>query len=90
MSDRSILITLNKILARMDAIEAHLRQEDDELVDIQEASRILGKTPNAIRIMVFNGQINHEHAPQRRGRGYSLRFRRGDLMEFKNRKIDQY
>lgn len=85
MNERSIIIKLNQLLARMDAIEALLRQEDDELVDIKEASRVLGKTPNAIRQMVCAGKIGAEHSNERRGCGYALRFRRGELKEYNNR-----
>lgn len=85
MSERSIIIKLNQVLTRLEAIEARLRQDDDDLVDIKEASRMLGKLPCTIRQMVCRGQLDAEHAPERRGRGYALRFRRGKLREYNNR-----
>lgn len=51
-------------------------QEDDRLVTVAEAARLLGKTPRAVRMMVQRQQL-----PSCR-LGTQVRFRQSELLAF--------
>ena len=57
----AILTKLEELSSMIKEIKNRVIADDEELVNIHVAASILGKTEDAIRAMVYRGQINCKH-----------------------------
>jgi len=73
---------LAMILEKLDTLERAIStmalDSGKEYLSTTEAAEFIDKTPNALRLMVFNGQI----ASHKRENGKKLYFRKQDLIEW--------